>query len=328
MTRAPLLLAAVLMMTSLTPEVAAAQSGTPPAAAPAAAAEPAGTFEWHAYTGPEGSRRYRLFVPAGLDAGKPAPLVVMLHGCTQDPDDFARGTRFNHAAADAGVVVAWPEQTAAHQQLKCWSWYEPAHQAARAGEPAMIAGITREVMASRAIDPRRVYVAGVSAGAAMAVNTAAAYPELYAAVGAHSGIPYRAASDAAHAWAVMRGGTSDPAILAYALQDALGDRAMPLIAIHGGADPVVSPVNSRQLAAQWAGVLKLQSTAAERTTEGGLPVERTVWPGADGRPMVELRIVDGLAHAWSGGSRDGTYTDPRGPDATTILLQFLLAHSR
>lgn len=325
MSRALSLLAAVLMMTSLSPEAAAAQSGAP---SPAAAAEPAGTFEWHTYTGPEGSRRYRLFVPAGLDAGRPAPLVVMLHGCTQDPDDFARGTRFNHAAASAGVIVAWPEQTAAHQQLKCWSWYEPAHQAARAGEPALIAGITREVMASRPIDPRRVYIAGVSAGAAMAVNTAAAYPELYAAVGAHSGIPYRAAGDAAHAWAVMRTGTSDPAILAYALHDALGARAMPLIAIHGGADPVVSPVNSRQLAAQWAGVLKLQSTAPERTTEGGLSVERTVWPGADGQRMVDLRIVDGLAHAWSGGSSDGTYTDPRGPDATRTILDFLLAHSR
>jgi poly(hydroxyalkanoate) depolymerase family esterase len=328
MTRPLSLLAAALIMTSTTPQAAAPQAGAAPAAGTQATAEPAGTFEWHTWTGPEGTRRYRLFAPAGLDPSKPAPLVVMLHGCTQDPDDFARGTRFNHAAARVGVIVAWPEQTAEHQQLKCWSWYEPAHQAARAGEPAMIAGITREVMASHAIDPRRVYIAGVSAGAAMAVNTAAAYPELYAAVGTHSGIPYRAAADVAHAWAVMRTGTPDPAILAYALQDALGGRAMPLIAIHGGADPVVSPLNSRQLAAQWAGVLQLHSSAPERTTEGGLAVERTVWPGADGKPMVELRIVDGLAHAWSGGSTDGTYTDPRGPDATNVILDFLLAHSR
>lgn len=329
MTRPLSLLAAALLMTSTKPDAAAAQAGTSlPAPAQAAAAEPAGTFAWHTYTGPEGTRRYRLFVPAGLDAGRPAPLVVMLHGCTQDPDDFARGTRFNQAASDAGVVVAWPEQTAEHQQLKCWSWYEPAHQAARAGEPALVAGITREVMATHAIDPRRVYIAGVSAGAAMAVNTAASYPELYAAVGTHSGIPYRAASDVAHAWAVMRTGTSDPAILAYALQDALGGRAMPLIAIHGGADPVVSPVNSRQLAAQWAGVLRLQSTTPERSTTGGLAVERTVWPGADGKPVIELWIVDGLAHAWSGGSKDGTYTDPRGPDATKVILDFLLSHPR
>jgi poly(hydroxyalkanoate) depolymerase family esterase len=314
-------LAAVLTMTSTTPDAAAQ-------AARSSADAPAGTFEWHTYRASEGSRRYRLFVPAGLDASRPAPLVVMLHGCTQDPDDFARGTRFNAAAARAGVLVAWPEQTAENQQLKCWSWFEPAHQAARAGEPAIVAGITREVMAAHAVDPRRVYIVGVSAGAAMAVNTAASYPDLYAAVGAHSGIPYRAASDVGHAWAVMRTGTSDPAILAYALQDALGGRTMPLIALHGGADPVVSPVNSRQLAAQWAGVHKLQSTPPQRSEEGGLSVERTTWPGADGTPLIELVIVDGLAHAWSGGSADGTYTDPRGPDATTLILTFLLAHPR
>ncbi|HET7233359.1 MAG TPA: PHB depolymerase family esterase, partial [Longimicrobium sp.] len=297
-------------------------------ASTATTAEAAGTFEWHTYTGPEGSRRYRLFVPTGHDASRPAPLVVMLHGCTQDPDDFARGSRFNQAAARAGVIVAWPEQTAAHQQLKCWTWYDPAHQAARAGEPALIAGITREVMARNAVDPRRVYIAGVSAGAAMAINTAVSYPELYAAIGSHSGIPYRAASDVAHAWAVMHNGTGDPAILAYALQDALGARAMPLIAMHGGADATVAPVNSRQLAAQWAGVLKLTSTPPQTTTEGGLAVEHTVWPGANGQPMVELLIVSDLKHAWSGGSPDGTYTDPRGPDATQLILDFLLAHSR
>ncbi|HEU4562912.1 MAG TPA: PHB depolymerase family esterase, partial [Longimicrobium sp.] len=267
-------------------------------------------------------------VPAGLDASRPAPLVVMLHGCTQDPDDFARGSRFNHAAAGAGVIVAWPEQPQANQPMKCWAWYDPAHQSAARGEPALIAGIARQVMAAHRVDPKRVFIAGVSAGAAMAVNTAASYPELFAAVGTHSGIGYRAATEVPQALTVMRSGVSDPAILAYALQDALGGRTLPLIAIHGGADAVVSPVNSRQLAAQWAGVHRLQSSAPERTTEGGLGVERTVWKDADGKPMVELRIVDGLGHAWSGGSPEGTYTDARGPDASRTILQFLLAHPR
>ena len=293
-----------------------------------AAAQSAGTFEGHTYAGEAGTRRYRLFVPDGLDAGRPAPLVVMLHGCTQDPDDFARGTRFNELAARAGVLVAWPEQKAEHQVQKCWSWYDPAHQAASRGEPAVIAGITREVMAARAVDPKRVYVAGVSAGAAMAVIVAATYPEMFAAVGAHSGIPYRGASDVPHALSVMRGGSTDPAILAYALQDAAGARAMPLIAIHGGADAVVSPLNSRQLAAQWAGVLGLSSSPSQQSTEGGLAVERTRWNGADGRPAIELMIVDGLGHAWSGGSSEGTFTDVRGPDASRLILDFLLAHTR
>jgi poly(hydroxyalkanoate) depolymerase family esterase len=251
----------------------------------------------------------------------------MLHGCTQEPDDFARGTRFNELAADAGVLVAWPEQTAAHQQQKCWSWYDPAHQQP-SGEPAIVAGITREVMAAYAVDPKRVYLVGVSAGAAMAVNTAASYPRLYAAVGSHSGIPYRAAGDVPHALAVMRGGSSDPAILAYALQDATGGRAMPLIAIHGGADAVVAPVNSRQLAAQWAGVLGVRSIFPEHAAEGGRDVETTRWIAADGSTAVELAIVSGLGHAWSGGSPEGTFTDAAGPDASRRILRFLLDHGR
>ena len=303
-------------------------STAPDAVHPQASAPAPGTFEWHTYAGEAGARRYRLFVPAGLDAMRRVPLVVMLHGCTQDPDDFARGTRFNELAAQAGVLVAWPEQKAEHQVQKCWSWYDPAHQAAARGEPAVIAGITREVMAAHPVDARRVYIAGVSAGAAMAVNVAAAYPEMFAAVGSHSGIPYRAASDVPHALGVMRGGSTDPAILAYALQDAAGARTMPLIAIHGAADAVVSPLNSRQLAAQWAGVLGVSSSPPEHATEGGLGVERTRWSRADGKPAIELVIVDGLGHAWSGGSPEGTFTDARGPDASRLILDFLLAHSR
>ena len=295
-----------------------------------AAAQTAGTFEWHTYTGEAGTRRYKLFVPltVAAAASRPAPLVVMLHGCTQDPDDFARGTRFNALAAEAGAIVAWPEQTSQHNPQKCWSWYDPAHQAPGRGEPALVAGIAREVMAAHAVDPRRVYVVGVSAGAAMAVNTAAAYPELFAAVASHSGIPYRAAGDVPHAIQVMHGGSPDPAILAYALQDALGGRRLPLFALHGAADAVVVATNSRQLAAQWAGVLGLSASAPERVTEGGLGVERTRWTAADGSTAVELAIVDGLGHAWSGGSPEGTFTDARGPDAARLVLDFLLAHHR
>jgi poly(hydroxyalkanoate) depolymerase family esterase len=293
-----------------------------------AAAQSAGTFEWHTHSSEAGTRRYKLFLPSSADVRHPAPLVVMLHGCTQDPDDFARGTRFNDLAGAAGVIVAWPEQTGEHHPQKCWSWYDPAHQASGRGEPALVAGITREVMAANPVDPRRVYLVGVSAGAAMAVNTAAAYPELFAAVASHSGIPYRAAADVPHAIAVMHGGSPDPAILAYALQDALGGRCLPLFALHGAADAVVAATNSRQLAGQWAGVLGLSSSPAKRSTEGGLAVERTRWKAADGGTAVELVIVDGLGHAWSGGSPEGTFTDARGPDASRLILDFLLAHHK
>jgi poly(hydroxyalkanoate) depolymerase family esterase len=312
-----------LLLTAL----AAVSTTSASAGAQPAASAPAERWEWHQYSGPEGTRRYRLFVGNGAVPAGGAPLVVMLHGCTQDPDDFARGTRFNALAGAAGVVVAWPEQPATQHPQKCWTWYDPAHQGAAHGEPALIAAITREVAAAEKADPHRIYLAGVSAGAAMAVNTAAAYPRLYAAVASHSGIPYRAASDAGHAWAVMHAGSSDPAILAYALQDALGGAVVPLLAIHGGADAVVLPVNSRQLAGQWAGVLHATASAPEHSEAGGLAVERTRWSAA-GRTVIELVVVEGLGHAWSGGSTEGTFTDARGPDASRLVLDFLLAQAR
>lgn len=281
----------------------------------AAAPTDTATWEWHTHTGDAGTRRYRLFVPAGVDASHPAPLVVMLHGCTQDPDDFARGTRFNEAAAEARVIVAYPEQTGALHPQKCWTWYDPAHQA-RGGEPSLVVGIAREVMAARPVDPKRVYVAGVSAGAAMAINTAAAYPELFAAAGAHSGIAYRAATAVPQALAVMRNGATTPDSLHV-------ERAVPLIVFHGAADPVVAPVNGRQLAAQWARAGGVKEFRRSVVQAGGLPATRDVYGS-----FLELWMVDGLGHAWSGGSAEGTYTDPRGPDATHAMLRFFLAHTR
>lgn len=281
------------------------------------AAAPADTssWEWHTHTSDAGTRRYRLFVPAGVDESRPAPLVVMLHGCTQDPDDFARGTRFNEAAAAERVVVAYPEQTGALHPQKCWTWYDPAHQA-RGGEPALVAGIAREVMAARPVDPKRVYVAGISAGAAMAINTAAAYPELFAAAGAHSGIAYRAATALPQALGVMRNGSPSPASLRI-------ERAVPLIVFHGAADPVVSPENGRQLVAQWARAAGRKEFRRSQVQAGGLAAMRDAYGS-----FLELWMVDGLGHAWSGGSAEGTYTDPRGPDATYAMLRFFLAHTR
>ncbi|HEX8209883.1 MAG TPA: PHB depolymerase family esterase [Longimicrobium sp.] len=281
----------------------------------AAPADTSGSWEWHTHTSDAGTRRYRLFVPAGVDASRPAPLVVMLHGCTQDPDDFARGTRFNEAAAEERVIVAYPEQTGALHPQKCWTWYDPAHQA-RGGEPALVAGIAREVMAARPVDAKRVYVAGISAGAAMAINTAAAYPELFAAAGAHSGIAYRAATAVPQALAVMRNGSAAPDSLRV-------ERAVPLIVFHGASDPVVAPINGRQLAALWARAGGLKDFQRSEMETGGLRATRDVYG-----PFLELWMVEGLGHAWSGGSAEGTYTDVRGPDATREMLRFFLAHTR
>ena len=297
-----------------------------PADAPPPAASPS-SWEWHTYTGPAGTRRYRLFVPAGYDASRPAPLVVMLHGCTQDPDDFARGTRFNEHAGRAGALVAYPEQTAAHNPQKCWTWFDRAHQAADTGEPALVAGITREAMARHAVDPARVYVGGVSAGGAMAVNTAAAYPRLYAAVGVHSGIPWRAASDVGTALGVMRNGPGDDGAssleAARALLQSSGRASIPMIVFHGAADAVVNPANGRRLASQWAVAAGAKDFLRSDGTENGLAYTRDKWG-----PLAELWMVEGLGHAWSGGSADGTYADARGPDASREMMRFFLEHTR
>ncbi|HWK89232.1 MAG TPA: PHB depolymerase family esterase, partial [Longimicrobium sp.] len=319
-----------------TPAPASAASADAPPARTSAPTRP-GTFEWHTYTGDGGTRRYKLFVPGSYDRSRPAPLVVMLHGCTQDPDDFARGTRFNQVADSAGVLVAYPEQTAAENPQKCWSWWDPAHQRAGSGQAAQIAGITREVMARHAVDPSRVYVAGISAGGAMAVNVAVSFPTLYAAVGVHSGIAYGAARDVPSALAAMRAPAADPDPAADdAVTQALRARGtpLPLIAYHGEADAVVNVRNAAGLAGQWmlahdrAFPGREMATFVKHVRErfevvGGLEIRQVHdYP----RIPVLATTVGELGHAWSGGSPEGTYTDPRGPDASREMLRFFLAN--
>ncbi len=270
--------------------------------------------------------RYRLFVPASLAGRTGAPLVVMLHGCTQDPDDFARGTRMNALAEEHGFLVAYPEQTAAANPQKCWSWFDPAHQARGRGQPEAVARITREVAAAHRADPRRVYVAGVSAGGAMALVLAAAYPELYAAAGSHSGIAYRAATAVPEAIQAMQRGAPDAAALGAAAHAAMGAaaRPVPVIVFHGAADPVVRPVNAEQTVSQWVDV----SARAGQPLRAAADAARTRFVDAAGRTVLETWIVPALGHAWSGGSAEGTFTDPRGPDASREMVRFFLEHPR
>lgn len=319
----PLTMASHLALGACAPSTAGTATGAPPAAS--AGGQAASSWEWKTYTGQAGTRRYRLFVPAGYDASRPAPLVVMLHGCTQDPDDFARGTRFNEHAQRAGALVAYPEQRAEHNPQKCWTWFDPGHQSAMAGEPAIIHGITEEVMGGHAVDRARVYIGGVSAGSAMAVNTAAAYPRLYAAVGVHSGIPWGAAANVAEALGIMRNGPAEDAPLVNAARALLmsgGRESIPAIVFHGAADAVVNPENGRRLAAQWGVAAGAKDFLRHPSTENGLAYTRDLYG-----PLAEMWMVEGLGHAWSGGSAEGTYTDPRGPDASREMMRFFLDHT-
>jgi poly(hydroxyalkanoate) depolymerase family esterase len=247
-----------------------------------------------------GALPYRLFRPAYPDAA--APLVVMLHGCTQTPEDFAAGTDMCRAADALGAHVIFPEQVRMANANACWNWFEPAHQG-RAGEPAAIVSVVRDVLHEIG-DARAVHAAGLSAGGAMAAILGAHYPDVVASVGIHSGLPVGAATDMGGAFAAMNtGGTAGRPL------------AVPAIVFHGTADRTVVPAN--------AAALMPGGAAGGRTVERngrGVTVTSARAPGH--RVASELWSVDGLGHAWSGGSTRGSFVDSTGPDATAEMMRF------
>ena len=282
-----------------------------------------GRFVTDNYTGRSGTRVYKTYIPA-RDEGRLRPLVVMLHGCKQDPDGFAAGTRMNELADELGFIVAYPEQAPAANRLRCWNWFQASDQQRDDGEPSLIAGITREIIACYDVDPRRVYVAGLSAGGAMAAIMGHTYPDLYAAIGIHSGLAYAAARDIPSALVAMRGwrSLSDPGCSESTFL------AIPTIVFHGDVDTTVHPRNGAQVIAQatpMGGELVNPAFApqtVENGEESGRKYTRTTQADSSGKPAVEHWLVHGTGHAWSGGSAKGSYTEPRGPDATRAMLRF------
>ncbi|QJQ97022.1 PHB depolymerase family esterase [Halomonas sp. PA5] len=314
-----------------------------------------GSFKNHA-----GSRDYKLYIPSAYH-GQSLPLVVMLHGCTQNPDDFALGTGMNTLAEAQPCFVLYPAQPASANSSKCWNWFKASDQQRDHGEPAILAGMTRHIVESHQLDERRIYVAGLSAGGAMATTLAMTYPDLYAAVGIHSGLPHAAAHDLPSALAAMQGGAgtrshvnvpgmkmsgmhrSGMAGSGINSQEAGTRRSnfgqqgsgsaskgkIPAVIFHGDRDSTVHPCNGQRVAAQYVDPDAVSQTREERgQVANGHGYTRTLHHDASDHVLMEQWTIHGAGHAWAGGSARGSYTDPKGPDASKEMLRFFLAHPK
>jgi len=288
--------------------------------------QPGGKFVDGAYSNTAGTRTYKLYIPSNY-TGQAVPLIIMLHGCTQNAVDFAAGTRMNMFAEGKTFLVAYPEQVSSANTSKCWNWFQPADQQRGMGEPSLISGITRQIMNSYHVDINRVYVGGMSAGGAMAVIMAVTYPDLYAAVGVHSGLAYQAANDVRSGITAMRRGASQ------SVQQLT--TVIPLISFHGDRDTTVSPVNADRLLKQWLQATNPDQDKSAYNTKvergqalGGRSYTRSIYHNAKGQVIAEKWLVHQAGHAWSGGSSDGSFTNPKGPNASSEMLRFFAEHSR
>ena len=310
---------------------------------PKARADSSGIWQQYTYNGPAGSRPYFVYTPASYQVGTAVPLIVMLHGCTQTPADFAAGTQMDQLADQKQFIVVYPQQTSTYNQESCWNWFDPADQSRGSGEPAIITGIVQAVehkSSEWTIDIHRVYVTGLSAGAAMAVILGATYPDIFAAIGVASGLEYQAAKTSIEATTALRQGGPDPMQQGQVAYNAMGSaaRVVPTISFHGTSDYLVYPLNGEQVVRQWMQTNHLASqnsynasfqsptSTTQGQVAGGHSYTSSTWNDNKGRQVQEYWVVNGMGHAWSGGSSSGTFTDAQGPSATQAMYKFFMSH--
>ena len=300
---------------------------------------------WQSYTyeGPTEGRPYFVYTPKDYQVSRAVPLVLMLHGCTQSAAEFATATRMNQLADEQQFIVVYVQQTRNHHNYRCWNWYDPAHQHRGSGEPAILASIVYAVQKNTAqwtIDPRRIYVAGLSAGGAMAVILAATYPDIFAALGVHSGLEYQAAQSQLAGMRASRRGGPNPALQGRAAYQAMGNfaRSVPVIVFQGTNDSITTPINSDQVIQQWIQTnllasaqpyaINFHSPISSKTEKVARGRSYTVysWNDAQGRELYQYWKIEGMGHGWSGGHPDCSYTDSTGPDASHAMYHFFLDH--
>src|SRR5437762_530073 len=306
-------------------------------------ADSSGTWQQYTYNGSAGSRPYFVYTPANYQVGTATPMIVMLHGCTQTPTDFAAGTQMDQLADQKQFIVVYPQETSTYSQEECWNWFNSADQSRGSGEPAIIAGIVQAVKQTTSqwtIDTHHIYAAGLSAGAAMTVILGATYPDIFAAIGVQSGLEYQAATSSTDAYTDLRQGGPDPARQGQAACNATerAARVVPTITFHGTSDYLVYPINGEQVVRQWMQTDHLASHNAYNASfnsptsttngqvAGGHSYSVYTWNDNNGNEVQEYWLVNGMGHGWSGGSSSGTYTDPQGPGATQAIYNFFMSH--
>jgi poly(hydroxyalkanoate) depolymerase family esterase len=277
-------------------------------------------FEEYSFSNAAGKRNYKLYIPSSY-AGKQVPLVIMMHGCTQSPDDFALGTQMNILAEEMNFIVAYPAQIKSANASNCWNWFNAKDQKRDKGEPSIIAGITHKITENFVIDKKRIYIAGLSAGGAVAAIMGAEYPDLYTAIGVHSGLASGAANSIITAMGAMRNGSLD-----LKTNDEI--KLMPVIVFHGDNDNTVAQLNGQQVISQFKGKNNLKSDVQKSASDGGRKYTLTTHRDRNEIALLEHWVLHGAGHAWSGGSNKGSYTDPKGPNASREMMRFFLSHSK